>query len=210
MWQFVGALVFSLQLVLGMAAQPQPPALTISLRDVNGIGVTGVTVSVRDGSGAHELARGVTDSQGQAAIAFLPIPEVRVAIIGSLADGTPLLLRGDDAQGICFFLASEHETMALRVDTDGTVLPDPEVAVALELGGSTDDLPPEAPVAMETALSTALVAPSPTSTAQEVATIAEAHAAASAVRLWQLVLAVGSVLLLGGGAATLMLLRERL
>jgi hypothetical protein len=209
-WTPIVWLVVIVRLMFGLLGQPQPAMLTISLRDVDARGVVGATVLVRDVSGERELARAVTDADGQAAIAFVPLPEIRVAVEGSLADGTPLLLRGNNGLGIRYFLSSEQDTMQLRADIDGTVLPDPGAAIALETAGNAGDLPPEALLAPPHASPTATAPALPTGAGTPHGAQGGEVAAASDVPLWQVVLVTAGALVLGGGAAALALMRERL
>src|SRR6266508_4399226 len=61
-WLFIGP---------GAVATSQsqdPPDLIVRLRDVNGVGIAGVTVIVRDETGGRELARARTDAQGIASL----------------------------------------------------------------------------------------------------------------------------------------------
>lgn len=114
-------------------AQDAPPALTVRLRDSAGAGIAGVAVTVTDISGRTMLARQTSDSAGIARFATLPLPDVRVRVEGRLADGTALLLPGQDAAGIAVVLGTPT-TLELRSEADGTVLPDPELELSLEVG----------------------------------------------------------------------------
>lgn len=120
--------------------------LVVSLLDENDSGVF-ATIIVRDTAGIRDLARTTTDAQGIATIATLPVSEVRVAIDGSLPNGTRLFQRGDDTQGIYLLLNAGSTRLDLRVDPDGAVAPDPRTMVAQE-GASYDGVAlPTAPVA---------------------------------------------------------------
>lgn len=116
------------------SAQDAPPALVVRLRDVTGTGVAGAAVIVTDDSGATVLARATSDAEGAVRFGPLPVTEVRVVVHGRLADGTLLFQPGADAQGIAVVLGAPVVTLELRSEADGTVLPDPEAELTLELG----------------------------------------------------------------------------
>lgn len=115
-------------------AQDTPPALVVRLRDVAGRGIAGVTVIVADQSGATVLDQATTDATGAAMFGPLPVADVRIVVQGRLADGTPLVQPGADAQGIAVILGTPSLTLELRSEADGTVLPDPEAELTLEPG----------------------------------------------------------------------------
>ncbi len=137
-------------------AQPQPPDLTVTLHDVVGAPLAGVTVIVRDAGAAHTLAQAATDAHGAATFANLMESQVRVAIAGTLPNGTKLYQPGNDAAGISLLLDPLPTMLALRSAADGMIVPDP-AAMARE---------PGVPIATEVAvIPTARVA-SPVSVAQ--------------------------------------------
>lgn len=103
--------------------------LIVTLRDVAGLGVANVQVIVRDVTGERDLVRAATDADGVAAIRGIVISDIRVAVVGTLPGGQRLLLRGDDARGIHVFLGAGATGIALRVENDGTVIPDPSEIV---------------------------------------------------------------------------------
>lgn len=109
--------------------------LRVTLRDVGGRGLAGITIMVRDETG-QDLARMVSDSSGAARFADLPAI-VRVAVDGQARGGPRLFQLGDDAQGIRIMLdkGDELTTLDLRVERDGLVLPDPATMLTLEEGG---------------------------------------------------------------------------
>lgn len=113
-------------------AQPQAPDLMVTLRDVAGAPVAGVTVIVRD-TGAQELARASTDTQGTTTFAGLAERQVRVALAGVLPNGIKLYQPGDDAVGIRLLLDPAPAALDLRCAADGMVVPDP-AAMAREPG----------------------------------------------------------------------------
>lgn len=135
-WIFLLISIFLLPVVAAQPtrAQDAPPALVVRLRDVAGAGVAGVTIIVADQSGATVLDRATTDTTGTAAFGPLPAADVRVRVEGRLADGTPLVQPGADAQGIAVILGAPFLTLELRSEADGTVLPDPATELTLEPG----------------------------------------------------------------------------
>lgn len=135
-WIFLLTLVLLLAgLVIEPAhAQDTPPALVVRLRDVAGRGIAGVTVIVTDQSGATVLDQATTDATGTAMFGPLPVADMRVLVQGRLADGTPLVQPGADAQGIAVILGTLSLTLDLRSEADGTVLPDPTTELTLEPG----------------------------------------------------------------------------
>ena len=59
--------------------------------------------------------------------------QVRVAIAGTLPNGTKLYQPGLDARGISFLLSTLPATLALRSAADGMIAPDP-AAMARDIG----------------------------------------------------------------------------
>jgi hypothetical protein len=111
-----------------VCAQDSPPTATdliVTVRDVRGTPLAGLTVQIRAGADAPVLNEARTDAQGQAVFANISVSQVRVRVIGTLASGTPLYQPGADAPGIALFLGPPPTTLDLRVDSDGMVLPDP-------------------------------------------------------------------------------------
>jgi hypothetical protein len=131
------SLICSLFIGAGAAAYAQaqePPDLIVELRDVNGAGIVGVTVIVRDDSSDRELARARTDAQGIASFAGLTENAVRVAVEGALPGGTRLYLLGNDAEGIALLLSEPPARLNLRSEPDGRVIPDPATMIAPDTG----------------------------------------------------------------------------
>ena len=131
-WLLIGA---------GDAAYAQsqdPPDLIVQLRDVNGAGIVGITVIVRDDSGGRELARATTDNQGIASFAGLTENAVRVAVVGALPAGVRLHQVGNDAQGIALLLSEPPTQLDLRSEADGMVIPDPATLIAPDTGVSAN------------------------------------------------------------------------
>ncbi len=127
-WLYIGA---------GAAAyaQPQdPPDLIVQLRDVNGVGIAGVTVILRNETGGRELARARTDAQGIASFAGLTENAVRVAVEGALPSGKRLYQLGNDAQGIALLLSEPPTHLDLRSEADGMVIPDSATMIAPDIG----------------------------------------------------------------------------
>ncbi len=121
-------------------AQEAPPALIVTLHDTEGVGVSGIMITVTDRSGGTVLARGTTGSDGSLRIAALPIADVRVQIHGQLPDGTSLSLPGQDSAGIAVTLGVPEVTLALRSEADGRVRPDPD-HLTLEPGIPLTEVP---------------------------------------------------------------------
>jgi hypothetical protein len=113
-------------------AQERLPALEISLRDVNGNAVVGATITIRDRSGQQVFVTTQTDAAGVARIDQVPVDTVRVAVSGSLPTGISLLQEGDDALGMRVWLDAVTVPVALRVEPDGRVVPDPLLMFAQE------------------------------------------------------------------------------
>jgi hypothetical protein len=127
-WLYIGA-------GAAASAQPQePPDLIVRLRDVNGTGIAGVTVIVRNDSGGRELARATTDAQGIASFAGLTENAVRVTVEGALASGTRLYQLGNDTEGIALLLSEPPTHLDLRSEADGMVIPDPATMIAPDTG----------------------------------------------------------------------------
>jgi hypothetical protein len=116
--------------VLALAASPH--TLTVTLRDVDGAGIAGATITVRDEAGTLDLAHTTTDAQGSATLPNLTADVVRVAVSGSLADGTPLNQRGQDAHGIWLLLDAPLVQLDLRSERNGAIIPDPTTMISAD------------------------------------------------------------------------------
>jgi hypothetical protein len=119
--------------IQGDVALAQPPDLTVTLQDVANAPLAGVTVIVRDSGAAHTLAQVATDAHGVATFANLMASQVRIAIAGTLPNGTKLYQPGNDAAGISLLQSTLPFTLALRSAADGMIVPDP-AAMAREPG----------------------------------------------------------------------------
>src|SRR5690348_9791736 len=102
---FISLMIVWLAVYGGVAlAQGQSPDLTVTLHDVVGAPLPGVTVIVRDPSGSQTLAQAATDTNGAASFTHLMESQVRVAVLGTLPNGTKLYQPGNDAAGISLLL----------------------------------------------------------------------------------------------------------
>lgn len=151
-------LLLALGVILPTAAMAQAFSLQVTLQDVSGRELAGITIIVRDEEG-RELTRGVSDASGVARFSGLPAV-VRVSVEGQARGGPRLYQLGDDAQGVRLDLGQGSGTTALnlRVERDGLVLPDPATMLSLEEGGAVV----EGAVSVPTAL---LATPAPLPTA---------------------------------------------
>ena len=111
--------------VCAQDSTPTPADLIVTVRDVHGAPIPGLTVQIRAGADTPVLSEARTDAQGQAVFATISVSQVRVRVIGTLASGIPLYQPGVDAPGVALFLGPPPTTLDLRVDADGMVLPDP-------------------------------------------------------------------------------------
>lgn len=126
------SLIAALSAATPVLAQDRLPAMEVSLRDVNGNGVAGATVTIRDRSGQQVFVTTQTDVAGVARIDQVPVDTVRVAVSGTLPTGIALLQEGDDALGMRVWLDAVTVPVALRVEPDGRVVPDPLLMFAQE------------------------------------------------------------------------------
>ena len=135
-------------LLLPALATAQTHDLSVVVHDAGGRGVAGITIIVRTDVG-QALARQVTDVAGSARFVELPAV-VRVAVVGQARGGPQLYQLGDDGDGIRLKLgfASGTASLALRVERDGLVLPDPATMLSLEEGGPTVAQAPVLPSAV--------------------------------------------------------------
>ena len=127
---FLGLLISFIVLLVPTAvcAQESTPTaadLIVTVRDVQGAPLPGVTVQIRAGADTPILAQAVSTAQGQAVFANITVSQLRVRVIGTLASGAQLYQPGADAPGVTVFLGPPPTTLDLRVDSDGMVLPDP-------------------------------------------------------------------------------------
>jgi hypothetical protein len=128
--QFLGLLISFIVLLVPAAVRAQdstPTAadLIVTMRDVRGAPLPGVTVQIRAGADTPILAQALSTTQGQAMFANITVSQVRVRVTGVLASGPRLYQPGADAPGVAVFLGPPPTTLDLRVDHDGMVLPDP-------------------------------------------------------------------------------------
>lgn len=134
-WLTTLAWLFGLATLLPMLANAQAHLLRVTLRDVGGAAIVGVSIIVRT-EGGDELARQMTGDDGSASFSGLA-GVVRVAVDGQPRGGPGLYQLGDDARGIRLDLdqATAPLTLNLRAEPDGLVLPDPATMLTLEEGG---------------------------------------------------------------------------
>lgn len=111
-----------------------PPALVVTLRDAQGAPIAGVAITVVDLSGATIFDRAMTDAAGTVRFAALPVNNVRVQLTGRLADATPLRQSAADERGMLVMLDMPPTRLDLRIEPDGTVIPDPITMIAPDLG----------------------------------------------------------------------------
>jgi hypothetical protein len=129
-WPIVIAVGFSIAVVLPLSTSAQSaPDLIVTIRELAGAPLAGISVQVHASAGGPVLAQAVTDVQGQAEIGGLSTDRVRVTIAGTLPDGTRLVQPGQDTQGIAVLLGPPPTRLDLRVAPDGTVLPDPSTMI---------------------------------------------------------------------------------
>ena len=212
---FISLLVVWLAVNGGVArAQPQPPDLIVTLRDVANAPLAGVTVTVRDSGGSHTLAQAATDVHGAATFANLMESQVRVAITGTLPNGTKLYQPGNDATGISLLLDPLPANLALRSAADGMIVPDP-AAMAREPGvpiATEVAVIPTAPVASPMLVAQAAAPPPPAvrrspSGAPEIAVTADERADGSSGQIW---FGVAALTLLVGAGVGIVVVQRRL
>lgn len=132
-----GAFLGLLLLVLTVPGQlfAQTSALRVTLHDVGGAGIAGISIIVRAEDG-QELARQTTGDDG--AVSFGDLPGVvLVAVEGQPRGGPRLYHLGADRAGVRVVLDTSDAplTLDLRAERDGLVLPDPATMLSLEEGG---------------------------------------------------------------------------
>ena len=192
-------------------AQTQSPDLTVTLHDVAGAPLAGATVIVRDAGGSQTLAQAATDTNGSATFTHLMESQVRIAIVGTLPNGTRLYQPGNDAAGISFLLNPLPATLLLRSAPDGMIVPDP-ATMARERGvpvASGVTAIPTAPIAPTVSVAQAVDQPSvavaPAAGAPASPSTMEASGLASA-QLW---FGVGALILLIGAGIGIIVVQRR-
>ena len=128
------ALILALLVALPTAHAQPNVALVVTVRDATGAGVANLVVDVRDAAEKTTIARVLTNTTGSAVFTTLPVSAVRVAVQGQLANGISLQQPGADAAGIAFYLGAASNRLDLRVEADGSVLPDPATMIAPDVG----------------------------------------------------------------------------
>jgi hypothetical protein len=111
--------------VCAQDSTPTTADLVVTVRNVQGAPLPGLTVQIHAGADTPVLSETRTDAQGQALFATISVSQVRVRVLGTLASGAHLYQLGADAPGVAVFLGPPPTTLDLRVDSDGMVLPDP-------------------------------------------------------------------------------------
>jgi len=188
-------------------AQTQPPDLTVTLHDVVGVPLAGVTVIVRDAGASHTLAQAATDANGAATFANLMESQVRVAVVGTLPNGTKLYQPGNDAAGISLLLDPLPATLELRSAADGMIVPDP-AAMARERGipiATEVVVIPTAPVAPTVSVAQA-IAPPPAAAPQVAADAITEGAGLASGQIWFGVVLLA--LLIGAGIGIVVVQRR--
>ncbi len=188
-------------------AQTQLPDLMVTLHDVAGAPLVGATVIVRDASGSQTLAQVTTDANGAASFAHLMESQVRIAIVGTLPNGTKLYQPGNDATGISFLLNPLPATLALRSEADGMIVPDP-AAMAREIGvpvATAGAAIPTAPIAPPVSVAQAVAAP-PAAAPAIVVSTATAPSSTGNQQIWLGVAAL--ILLISAGIGILVVQRR--
>jgi len=131
--------------VCAQDSTPTAADLIVTVRDVRGAPLAGLTVQIRAGADAPMLNEARTDAQGQAMFANISVSQVRVRVLGTLASGAQLYQIGADAPGVAVFLGPPPTTLDLRVDVDGMVLPDPVTMIDPIPQGPPITTPPPGP-----------------------------------------------------------------
>jgi uncharacterized membrane protein YdcZ (DUF606 family) len=224
---FLGLLISFIVLLVPTAvcaqeSTPTTPDLIVTVRDVRGAPLAGLTMQIRTGVDTPILAQAVSNAQGQVVFTTISVSQVRVRVLGTLASGAKLYQIGADAPGVAVFLGPPPTTLDLRVDADGMVLPDPvtmidPVPYGLVIATPAPSPDPDgrivfptsatytAPVAptvaaaatMSSMTSTSPASPAPVAPPPEAS--ADSSASASAHRLDLIVGITGAVVLVGGG-----------
>lgn len=124
-----------LWLLLAAPVSAQGHALVVTVRDVRGGGIAGVSIIVRTEDG-QELARQTTSVEGSVNFNDLPTV-VLVAVEGQPRGGPRLYQLGADLEGVRVVLDTNDAplTLDLRAEPDGLVRPDPATMLSLEEGG---------------------------------------------------------------------------
>jgi len=194
-------------------AQGQKPDLSVTLRDAVNAPLGGITVIVRDQTGTRDLAHAATDARGVATFSGLTESQVRVAIAGTLPNGTRFYHMGNDATGITLLLDPPPTILDLRSETDGKIVPDPATMAAREPGIplATDvAVVPTAPLATPIPLvqaSAPAPAAAPLAAAGERAV--DTNGSASEGGSWQIWFGVALLVLLIGGAIGIIVVQRR-
>lgn len=120
---FVAAVMVLIGVSRGVSAQGQM-TLSVVCRTVADAPLAGIVVTLYDAQRDATLAVATTQADGTVRFAGLPTQPVRVAVAGTLPDGTALRHTRQDGRGIWVNLPARDWRMTLRVDTDGLVFPD--------------------------------------------------------------------------------------
>jgi hypothetical protein len=180
----------------------QTRALRVTLHDIGGAGLAGVSIIVR-AEGGQELARQTTGGDGAASFDDLP-GVVLVAVEGQPRGGPRLYQLGADLEGVRVVLDTSDAplTLDLGAERDGLVLPDPATMLSLEEGG---------PIVVETSpIPTAAIAtPAPLPTSPRTTITPASTTAADDAPPYASWVPLVTVLIVAVAAVVLMLIQRR-
>jgi len=99
--------------------------LIVQLLDVQAHGVGNAQITVQHASSAGTPLQATTDPQGMATFGCIDAGTVRILVSGAAPNGQRLVQTGDDRNGIRFQLSPGDNSLLLRIEPDGAVVPDP-------------------------------------------------------------------------------------
>ena len=127
-WRWLLPLLLGLVLAASTLSHAQAndaQQVVVTLRDVADHGLDQVVVTIQAPEG-NVLAEGITNRDGAVRLSLPnPTDSIRLTVRGVGAKDTPLQLAASELDGITVRLSTPSTAIALRVEDDGTVLPDP-------------------------------------------------------------------------------------
>ena len=160
-WRWLPPLLLSLVLAVSTVSHAQAndaQQVVVTLRDAANRGLDQVVITLQTPGGTVS-AQGETDHAGQVRLTLPAHAEVlRLTVRGVGATGRPLQLAANERDGISMHLLMPSTEIALRVEDDGTVLPDPTTMAEPE-GIPLPPAPTRQPPAPTAASTTSELAP---------------------------------------------------
>ncbi len=99
--------------------------LTVQLLDVQAQGASHAQITIQRANSAGAPLQMTTDAAGTATFTCIDAGPARILVSGAAPGGQRLVQAGDDRDGIRFHLSPGDNSLLLRIEPNGAVVPDP-------------------------------------------------------------------------------------